>query len=187
VSPGQPDVAADLAQRDAAVSHVGDGVHGARWVAAMTSTAVLASTVDEVLDAGESVLPAGRFLTAVREARALAEASRGAAAWDAVVDELYTLHGPLHWVHVRNNAALVAAALAYSDGQFDRAICAAVSGGWDTDSNGATVGSIVGALAGAGRIRPEWTDPLQGRLSSSIGGFDGVTFEELTVRTLEVS
>jgi hypothetical protein len=110
----------------------------------------------------------------------------GGADWEAVVDRLYERHGHLHWVHVRNNAALVAAALAYSRGDFDRAICAAVSGGWDTDSNGATVGSIAGALTGAGGIRPEWTDPLHGRLSSSIGGFDGITFEELAARTLEV-
>jgi ADP-ribosylglycohydrolase len=88
---------------------------------------------------------------------------------------------------VRNNAALVAAALAYSRGDLDQAICAVVSGGWDTDSNGATVGSITGALGGAGKISPKWTDPLRGRLSTSIGGFDGVTFDELTVHTLEVS
>jgi ADP-ribosylglycohydrolase len=188
VSPGRPDLAAELAYRDAAVSHVGDGVHGARWVAAMTSTAVLGSTMDDVLDAGESVLPAGRFLAAVQEARALGAAATGVGGtdWEAVVDRLYERHGHLHWVHVRNNAALVAAALAYSRGDFDRAICAAVSGGWDTDSNGATVGAIAGALTGASGIPPEWTDPLRGRLSSSIGGFDGITFEELTARTLEV-
>ncbi|GAA4675816.1 ADP-ribosylglycohydrolase family protein [Phytohabitans rumicis] len=180
-SPGRPDLAASLAYRDAVVSHVGDGVSGAMWVAAMTSAAVVASTVDEVLDAGESVLPDGPFARAVREARSL----RGD--WESIVDAVEKRHGHLHWVHVRNNAALVAAALAYSGGDFDRGICAVVSGGWDTDSNGATVGSVLGALTGGSGIRPEWTGPLKGRLTSSIGGFDGVTFEELATRTREVS
>ncbi|MGN9914021.1 ADP-ribosylglycohydrolase family protein [Phytohabitans sp. LJ34] len=180
-APGRPKAAAALAYRDAVVSHVGDGVSGAMWVAALTAAAVVASTVDEVLDAGESVLSGGPFAAAVTEARALA------GDWESVVDAIEKRHGHLHWVHARNNAALVAAALAHSGGDFDRGICAVVSGGWDTDSNGATVGSILGALSGASAIRPEWTAPLKGRLRSSVGGFDGVTFEELAARTAEVT
>jgi ADP-ribosylglycohydrolase len=151
------------------------------WVAAMTAAAVVASTVDEVLDAGESVLPGGPFAAAVTQARALA------GDWESVVDDIERRHGHLHWVHARNNAALVAAALAHSGGDFDRGVQAVVSGGWDTDSNGATVGSILGALGGASAIGPAWTAPLKGRLRSSIGGFDGVTFEELARRTAEVA
>ncbi|GAB3528781.1 ADP-ribosylglycohydrolase family protein [Phytohabitans suffuscus] len=180
-TPGRPRAAAALAYRDAVVSHAGDGVTGAMWVAAMTATAVVASTVDEVLDAGEAVLPDGPFAAAVREARALA------GDWEAVVDAVEKRHGHLHWVHARNNAALVAAALAHSGGDFDRGIRAVVSGGWDTDSNGATVGSILGALSGASAIGPQWTAPLKGRLRSSVGGFDGVTFEELARRTAAVA
>jgi ADP-ribosylglycohydrolase len=180
-SPGRPKAAAALAYRDAVVSHVGDGVSGAMWVAALTSAAVVASTVDEVLDAGESVLPGGPFAAAVTEARALT------GDWESVVDAIEKRHGHLHWVHARNNAALVAAALAHSGGDFDRGVNAVVSGGWDTDSNGATVGSILGALSGASAIGPRWTAPLKGRLRSSIGSFDGVTFEELARRTAEVA
>jgi len=180
-SPGRPKGAAALAYRDAVVSHVGDGVSGAMWVAALTATAVVASTVDEVLDAGESVLPGGPFAAAVTQARALT------GDWESVVDAIEKRHGHLHWVHARNNAALVAAALAHSGGDFDRGVNAVVSGGWDTDSNGATVGSILGALSGASAIGPRWTAPLKGRLRSSIGGFDGVTFEELARRTAEVA
>lgn len=185
VNPGRPDLAAQMAARDAMVSHVRDGVLGAVWVAAMTSAAVTSSTVDEVLDAGESVLPKeGRFTSAVHEARELATQE---ADWERVVDQLYARHGQLHWVHVRNNASLVAAALAHGKGDFDRSICAAVSGGWDTDSSGATVGSIAGALTGAAGIAPRWTDPLRDTLHSSVAGFDGVTFSELAAWTLRLA
>lgn len=185
VNPGRPDVAAGMAWRDATVSHVRDGVHGAMWAAAMTSAAIATSKVDEVLDAGESVLPGdSRFAAAVREARVIASVHAG---WERVVDELYTRHGHLHWVHVRNNAALVAAALAHGGGDFDRSICAVVSGGWDTDSNGATVGSVLGALTGAAAIAPRWTEPLRDTLRSSIAGFDGVTFTQLAHQTLRLA
>ncbi|MGI5145025.1 ADP-ribosylglycohydrolase family protein [Plantactinospora sp. CA-294935] len=185
VHPGRPDLAAELAYRDAVVSHLRGGVHGALWVAAMTSAAVVASDVDAVLDAGESVLPPqSRFAATVREARALgAEAAAGSTDWESVLDTLYARHGHLHWVHVRNNAALVAAALAYGRGDLVRSICAVVSGGWDTDSTGATVGSVTGALTGAAALPAEWTGPLRGRLRSSIAGFDGVEFAELAERT----
>ncbi|MEV4755415.1 ADP-ribosylglycohydrolase family protein [Micromonospora sp. NPDC049559] len=181
VNPGRPDRAAEMAYRDAVVSHVRAGVYGALWVAALTAAAVVAPDVETVLDAGESVLPPNsRFTAAVREARAL---GAGASDWETVLDALYERHGHLHWVHVRNNAALVAAALAYGRGDLVRSICAVVSGGWDTDSTGATVGSVTGALTGAAALPPEWTGPLRGRLRSSIAGFDGIGFAELAERT----
>ncbi|MEH1095289.1 ADP-ribosylglycohydrolase family protein [Micromonospora sp. CPCC 205739] len=185
VNPGRPDLAAELAWRDATVSHVRGGVYGAIWVAAMAAAATVASEVDEVLDAGESVLPPGsRFAATVREARALGARHDD---WETVVDELYARHGHLHWVHVRNNAALVAAALAYGRGELERSICAVVSGGWDTDSTGATVGAVTGALTGASALPARWVAPLRGRLASSIAGFDGIGFDELARRTLALA
>jgi ADP-ribosylglycohydrolase len=184
-SPGRPAAAAELAHRDAVVSHVRGGVHGALWVAALTAAALVASDVDTVLNVGESVLPPrSRFAAAVREARALGAAGDD---WEAVADAVYARHGHLHWVHGRNNGALVAAALAHGRGDFDRSICAVVSGGWDTDSNGATVGSVVGALRGASALDRRWTDPLHGRIASSIAGFDGARFADLAARTLAVA
>jgi ADP-ribosylglycohydrolase len=59
-----------------------------------------------------------------------------------------------------------------------------VSGGWDTDSNGATVGSICGALGA--KIAPHWTDPLRDTLHSSIAGFEAITFTALAARTLRL-
>jgi ADP-ribosylglycohydrolase len=183
--PGRPGEAAELAYRDAVVSHVRGGVHGALWVAAMASAAVVARDVGAVLDAGESVLPpASRFAATVREARALGAAGQD---WELVVDELYRRHGHLHPVHVRNNAALVAAALSYGGGDLDRSISAVVAAGWDTDSNGATVGSITGALTGAAGIGRHWTGPLRDRLRTSIAGFDGISFTELAARTLRLA
>ncbi|MDP9265361.1 MAG: ADP-ribosylglycohydrolase family protein, partial [Chloroflexota bacterium] len=87
---------------------------------------------------------------------------------------------------VLNNAAVVALALAESGGDFSRSITAAVSAGWDTDSNGATVGGIVGALSGASALPDRWTQPLEGRIASSLRGFDGATFDALATRTLAV-
>ena len=86
-----------------------------------------------------------------------------------------------HWVHAINNTALVAAALYAFDGDFSGGDLRASSrAGWDTDTNGAAVGSILGALVGPRRHRRErWTAPLDGRFASSLPGFDGITMDEL--------
>ena len=89
-------------------------------------------------------------------------------------------------MHVLNNAALTAYALTASRGDFAEAICAAVMGGWDTDSVGATVGSVCGALAGAEALPRVWVEPLQNRVASSLPGFDGIGLDVLARRTLEV-
>jgi len=179
-NPGDPGAAAAMAHRDARLSHTANGMYGTMFVAAMCAMAVTGACLDEVLSAGLSVLPArSRLACAVRRAIA---AGRRHGDFERVLGELYAWHGDLHWVHAVNNAALVAAALVHGAGDFTASIAAAVRGGWDTDSDGATVGSIAGALTGAGLLPARWTDALRGRASSHLAGFDGVSFAELAAR-----
>jgi ADP-ribosylglycohydrolase len=183
--PGAPLAAADLAWRDAVLSHTRNGVYGAMFVAAACAAAVTAETVDEVLDAGlAAVPPDSRYAAAVRFARALPAEH---ADFEAAVDAIAAEYGQLHWVHVLNNAALLTAALVYGAGDFTATITYAVRGGWDTDSNGATAGSIAGALTGATALPERWTAPLRNRLASTLPGFDGIGFDELADRTVAVA
>ncbi|GAA4213463.1 ADP-ribosylglycohydrolase family protein [Actinocatenispora rupis] len=182
VSPGDPARAARLAYADARLTHVGNGVYGAMFVAAACAAAVTGAGVPAALAAGLSVVPPrSRLAVAVRHGIELAD--RGPD-WETVLDGLHASYGALHWVHAVNNAALVAAALTYGGGDFGRSVTAAVAGGWDTDSDAATVGSIVGATA---PVPPQWTDPLRNRIASSVTGFDGIGFGTLAARTAEVS
>lgn len=177
-----PARAAELAWRDAVVSHTRNGVYGELFVAAACAVAVAATTVDEVLDAATAVVPPeSRYAEAIRFGRDAGTRHTDA---ELVVDEVEARYGHLHWVHVLNNAALTAAALSFGRGDFSRSITAVVGGGWDTDSNGATVGSIVGGLTGAAALPARWTAPLHNRLTSSVSGFDGIGFDELAGRTL---
>ena len=182
VSPGDPHAAAELAWRDARLSHVRNGVYGAMFVAAMAAAACVASDVETVIAAGLSVVPPRSRLA--RSVGLAVDLARRGVADEKAIDQLYAAHDGLHWVHVLNNAAVVALALAASGHDFSRAITAAVSAGWDTDSNGATVGGLVGALTGASALPVRWTRPLKGRIASSLRGFDGATFDGLASRTL---
>jgi len=166
--------AARMAWEDSTVSHTANGVYAAMFMAAAHAASLGASSAAECADAGLSVIPRrSRLAEAVRTAREL----RGD--WESVVDELYSRYGAYHWVHAINNTALVAAAL-YRFDDYSAAICAAVQGGWDTDTNGAAVGSIFGALR---PIDERWSAPLHGRFASSLPSFDSITLDELVERT----
>jgi ADP-ribosylglycohydrolase len=175
---GDPALAARMAYEDARLSHTANGVYAAMFMAAAHSASLFESTAAACADVGLSVVPRqSRLAEAIRFARELD------GEWEVRVDALYERYGHYHWVHAINNTALVAAAL-YAFDDFSPAIGAAVQGGWDTDTNGAAVGSIFGALR---PIDARWSAPLHGRFSTSLPSFDGITLDELVERTLAVA
>ncbi|MFJ6567110.1 ADP-ribosylglycohydrolase family protein [Streptomyces sp. NPDC091292] len=194
--PGDPAAAAAQAHRDATLTHTANGVYGAMFTAAVIATAAggaapgaagrPSSDVHACLRAGLAVVPPeSRLARAVRQGIRLARQERD---FDTVVDQLHLLYGDHHWVHVLPNAALVAAALTHADGDFGGSICRAVSGGWDTDSNGATAGSIAGLIAGHPDALPSrWTAPLKNRLATSVADFDGIGFDALAALTHDLT
>ena len=181
VSPGNPERAAEFAYRDASLSHTGNGVFGSMFYAATLAAAFATSDVRDAVAIGLSQIPGdSRLADAVRFSLGLPKREPE---WERAVDMIYARYGSYHWVHSVNNAALVVAALMYAEGDFGQAVCNVVMGGWDTDSNGATVGSIAGVLSGFGALPKRWIDPLHNRVRSSMKGFDGSSLSDLADRT----
>jgi ADP-ribosylglycohydrolase len=171
---GDPVRAARMAWADARLSHTANGVYAAMFMAAAHAASLVESSPAACADIGATVVPRGsRLAEALRFARGLE------GEWDARVDAIYARYGSYHWVHAINNTALVAAAL-YAFDDFSSAICGVVQGGLDTDTNGAAVGSIFGALR---PVEERWSAPLHGRFTSSLPGFDAITLDELVART----
>ncbi|MFI6372757.1 ADP-ribosylglycohydrolase family protein [Streptomyces sp. NPDC050546] len=179
-NPGDPAAAAEQAHRDATLTHTANGVYAAMFAAATIATAATGEhDIHTCLRTGLTVVPPhSRLAQAVRHAIQLAHEQPD---FDTVVDALHATHAVTHhWVHAVPNTALIAAALTHANGDFSGSVCRAVSGGWDTDSNGATAGSVAGLLAGHPAALPDrWTAPLKNRLATSIGDFDGIGFDAL--------
>lgn len=181
--PGDPAGAAEQAYRDATLTHTANGVYGAMFVAATLATAATGSAdVHRSLADGLAVIPPhSRLAQAVRRGIGLA---RETPDFDTVVDRLHAELGGYHWVHAVPNTALLAAALTHADGDFTRSLCAAVSGGWDTDSNGATM--RLGRRSARRAPRPAagaLDRPLKNRLATSVPSFDGIGFDTLAELT----
>ncbi|MFE9611102.1 ADP-ribosylglycohydrolase family protein [Streptomyces sp. NPDC006012] len=183
--PYSPDRAAALARRDAVLSHTGNGVYGAMWAAALVSAAFTAPGVRDAIDTALTVVPAGsRLARTVRRVRSLHATGL---AWEDTVATAAQETAGHGWIHTVPNVAVLTAGLLYGDGDFTRTVALTVRGGLDTDSNGATAGSVAGVLTGAAAIPARWTDPLQDTVRSAVSGFDGARISDLAARTLRLA
>ena len=186
INPGDPQTAADMAWRDACISHVKNGIYGEMFVAAMIAAAAVTDDVVEIVKAGLGEIPAKSRLTAAVN-NILSEYQSGKSEDEcfAGVASRWDEFKGYDWVHTISNAEIVAAALLYGQGDYTHSICRAVQTGFDTDCNGATVGSIVGMMRGSSAVGEEWTAPIHGALATSIFGIDLVTIDQLVDKTME--
>jgi ADP-ribosylglycohydrolase len=185
VSPGDPRGAASLAARDASVTHAGAGIHAAMWAAALLAECLVRDAPRAAVAASLDHVPPGsrlrRVLGDVVGWRAAGEP------WEAVSGRLTDRFAGMSWVHALNNAALVAAALLWGDGDFGVSVGLAASAGWDADSAAATVGSAFGALHGARAIPDRFVHPLENRVESAVFGVGSSSIAGLADRTVHVA
>jgi ADP-ribosylglycohydrolase len=179
VSPGRPALAARLATADASLSHVGDGIHGAVFVAAAGAVLCGGGSVEAAIEAAQGEIPKqSQAAEAIRLGRELAGEPNA-------VERLHARYADLSPVHTVNNLALVVWALVSGWHDFSRAIGDAVAAGWDTDCNGATVGGLWGL---SGRAIPgHWTAPWGGRVATTLAGTGELALEDLVNRTVAVA
>ena len=179
VCPGRPGLAADLARRDASLSHRGDGVYGAMFIAALGAAIPGGESLDAAIEEALSTIPGDSAAAgAVRFGRRLGGEA------DAV-EQLHHRYADLSPVHTVNNLALVVWALSSAEGDFSAAIGNAVAAGWDTDCNGATVGGLMGLMGIP--IPSHWTDPWAGRIGVSLAGMSELDLDDVVDRTVAVA
>jgi ADP-ribosylglycohydrolase len=188
-APGAPELAADFAWRDARMSHVKNGIYGEMFVAAMIAAGFALDDPLAVVRAGLAEIPRRSRLHA--EMEQVIEICRrhqySFAAFKKVLAEIYALLGHYSPIHTNNNAALVVAALLLGGDDFEKVVTLAVMGGWDTDCNGATAGSIFGAMFGAGAIPQKWSAPLHDTLYSRIFDYHPIAITECARRSAEIA
>jgi ADP-ribosylglycohydrolase len=184
-APGDPATAARLALADARLSHLGNGLYGEQWAAALIAAAFTAPTLRDALATAASWVPAR---TRLREALDLVlDADARGLDWDAALAEIDTLVGHYDWVHTINNAAGISAALLWGGGDLVDSVRRVIALGWDTDSSAATVGSVLGAMHGTQVVPQRLAEPFHDTLRSAIRDYDRTRISELARRTLRVA
>jgi hypothetical protein len=158
-SPGRPELAAELAWRDAGTTHRRTGLYSAMWVAAWLALIPLSTDPLSAAEAALAHVPGrSRFADAAR--RAL-EMVRSAEDWEEGYRRVHA-EWPEHThcrVYQEVGTLLNTARFAKSAGH---GIGLQVSQGNDTDSFGATAGSVLGLWFG--EIEPRWIEPFGDRI-----------------------
>ena len=187
VAPGDPALAAELAFRDASVSHVKNGVYSAMYVAAMIAAAAVCGDPETIVAAGLEQIPLNcRHRAGMEQVLAWYREGRSAEQTIEAIHSLYDENRFFGWCSAISNDMVCTAALLYGAGDFGRSICLTVQAAYDTDSNGATVGSIAGIMCGKSGIDLCWTQPYGDRLHTLVQDYAEVTVDTLVERTQAV-
>ncbi len=182
--PGRPEDAAELAYRDAVLSHERNGVYGAMFFAAVLAAAFAEKDPVRLLEIGLSEIPgACRLALAIRETIAW---SRGGKEWEDVWAQIGAAFRGMSIAHTINNAACTAMSLIFASGDFARAISLAVMCGNDVDCTGATTGSVMGLALGAAALPERWYRPFHDRISTFVRGFEEGRISDYARRTAAV-
>lgn len=185
INPGNPEKAAEMAWRDASISHVKNGIYGEMFASAMIAQAAVEQDIEKILKAGLGEIPkTSRLHEAISEIISDYKKGMSREAAFAGIHARWNEHNSHDWCHTISNAEIVAASLFYGAGDFASSICMAVETGFDTDCNGATVGSILGMRNGAWSLDEKWTKPFNDLLDTSIFGIGRVKLSDMARKTI---
>jgi len=188
INPGNPEMAAEMAWRDASISHVKNGIYGEMFAAAMLAIAATTNDIEEIILGGLAEIPfTSRFY---EEVTSVMDGYKKGASQKQCFERIHTKYDEFDndWCQTIPNAMIVVASLLYGKGDYAKSICMAVETGFDTDCNGATVGSVLGMANGVQTIPAYWKEPINDTLHTSIFGLDTLKISkrvDLTMQHIE--
>ena len=171
--------------RDACISHVKNGIYGAMWVSAMLAAAAATRDIPTIIRSGLAQIPhTSRLHEAVSQVLMWFETGISSEKCFANIHARFDEFVEHDWCHTISNAMIVAASLLYGHGNYGKSICLAVQTGFDTDCNGATVGSVLGMALGTSAIGEEWSQPIHDTLNTAIFGVGTVKISDMAAKTM---
>ena len=189
INPGDPETAADMAYRDACVSHTKNGIYGEMFISALIAEAAIENDIRKAILSSLNFVPQrSRFVRSVMTVVNDFDGGVSENECFAKIHSRWDEHEGHDWCHVLSNIEIVTAALLYGGGDYTKTVCRAVQTGFDTDCNAATAGSVIGMMKGISAVGREWTDPIHGKLDTQIFGVGKVNIDdriELTLKHIE--
>jgi len=191
-APANPALAARLAWRDASASQRHNGIYAGIFFAVLLADVISHSDPVRAIDTATAyVPPQSRFAEMIRFVRQTCEAADNWETANEIILERY--HRQLLRAdtvlmnHCLPNAAICIMALLKGNGDFDSTVTIGVMAGMDTDCNGATLGSIMGAALGTRGIDRRWTEPLNDTIRTELLRMHELRISDLARRTFEVA
>jgi len=171
VAPANPELAVQLADAAARVSHDGEAVYGARVLTAMESMAFVERDTDKLLDTALGYIPPGSVIaTMIGDLRRWHARDSDWRRARARLAERYGYDKFGGNCHMVPNHGLIILALLHGEGDFTETLKIVNTCGWDTDCNSGNVGCLLGIKEGLAGIDAglqkglDWRGPVADRL-----------------------
>ena len=174
IAPNDPERAAHYAEMAASVSHDGEGLYGARFIAGCISIAFAEKDPKKIIEAGLKLIPSDSKYSEVTRS-VMAFHKEHPEDWRKCMKHLHE-----HWgydkypgvCHIIPNAGVCILGLLYGEGDFNRTVEITTMCGWDTDCNAGNVGTIMGVACGLEGIKKEYLEPINDSIVlSGISGY----------------
>ncbi|WP_146065826.1 ADP-ribosylglycohydrolase family protein, partial [Streptomyces sp. SM13] len=184
VHPGDPAEAAALAEFDARYTQDGDGVHGARAMAAAVAVALAGADVDTVVNAALEQLPEGTEIArnavhAVRLAREFADEPTGAFALVPVLEHQIVDHVYSYGIAAAETVPVALALTTAARGEIAQALPAAACLSRVADSAPALAGALTGAIGSIAAVPAGWREACRTLAGCALPRLAGTDLIEL--------
>lgn len=186
ICPGKPEEAARMAFNDACISHIKNGIYGEMFASAMIASAAVCDSCEDIILAGLGQIPKTSRL--YEDVMSIVNMYREGKSQQECYDYIHTKWNETNghdWCHTISNAMIVAYSILYGENDFGKSICLAVESCFDTDCNGATVGSIMGMKNGIDSISNEWQKPINNTIETTLIGVGFVKITDAVKKTME--
>lgn len=184
-APGWPERAAEMAYRDACLTHRQNGVYGAMLFSAAIAAALVGDCPLRSVEIGLTEIPkTSRLAHEVTWALETGPKLKDWRTARAAVDDRFP---GMHPVHTINNACLTVFGLVLGKMDFTRTIGITVAMGLDNDCTAATAGSILGAVIGADNIPSHWWKPFRNRTRTYLRGHEWFRNTDIIGRFLAIA
>ena len=159
VAPGNPDLAAKLAEKAASVTHGGNGIYGGIFIATLVSYAFVEHDIQKLINKGLEYIPKDcEYARVVNDIVKFYNEHK-----DGKWEDCYW-HIRANWgydkypgnCHIIPNTAVIILSLLYGQGDYSKSVCICNMCGFDTDCNAGNVGAIMGVLCGIDGIEDKW-------------------------------
>ncbi|WP_398859207.1 ADP-ribosylglycohydrolase family protein [Streptomyces chengmaiensis] len=180
VHPGDPDAAAALAEFDARYTQDGDGVHGARALAAAVAAALGGADVAAAVDAALAQLPGATEIGRnARHAVKLARNTRGAFELVPLLEHQIVDHVYSYGIAAAETVPVALALASAARGRVAEAVPAAACLSRVADSAPALAGALTGVVGGASGIPDTWRDACRALAGCALPRLAGTDLVEL--------
>jgi ADP-ribosylglycohydrolase len=158
IAPGDPQLAASMAWKDAVLDHAGgEGMYGEMFWAAVESAAFILKDPKLLIEIGLNMIPLSSLISRVsREALWCYE---NKLTWAEARERIILYYGHNSACHAPQNHGFTIVGWLYGK-DFGDQLCKAINCGYDTDCTGATLGALLGILDGTRYIPQKWSAPV---------------------------